>query len=193
MLNQRWHFSLALPPCPSLNVSLSVWVPVLGISSQGSFHYKQRFENTYNWIQGFPGGTSAKEPACQCRRCKRHRFDPWVRKIPWRKAWQKSQTQLRWLSMHAWNWIQHAEVYLIQLQQIFYNTNSYKYSIQVYFKDTILFKKKKSRYWQSSCYSRTLASFTQGMLEEFTWMLGFSTMCILILLFFFFKGIHLLI
>ena len=28
------------------------------------------------------GGTSGKEPACQCRRHKRHRFDPWVRKIP---------------------------------------------------------------------------------------------------------------
>ena len=29
-----------------------------------------------------------KEPTCQCRRNKRHRFDPWVRKIPWRKVWQ---------------------------------------------------------------------------------------------------------
>ena len=27
-----------------------------------------------------------KEPACQCRRHKTHRFDPWVGKIPWRKA-----------------------------------------------------------------------------------------------------------
>ena len=37
---------------------------------------------------GFPGGTSGKEPTCQCRRCKRHGFDPWVGKIPWRRAWQ---------------------------------------------------------------------------------------------------------
>ena len=29
-----------------------------------------------------PGGTSGKEPACQCRRHKRHGFDPWVGKIP---------------------------------------------------------------------------------------------------------------
>ena len=36
----------------------------------------------------FLGGTSGKEPACQCRRHKRHRFDPWVRKIPWRRKWQ---------------------------------------------------------------------------------------------------------
>ena len=36
----------------------------------------------------FPGGTGGKEPACQCRRRKRLRFNPWVGKIPWRRAWQ---------------------------------------------------------------------------------------------------------
>ena len=39
------------------------------------------FANTY---VGFPGGASGREPACQCRRCKRCGFDPWVGKIPWR-------------------------------------------------------------------------------------------------------------
>ena len=34
----------------------------------------------------FPGVTG-KEPACQCRRCKRHGFDPCVRKILWRGEW----------------------------------------------------------------------------------------------------------
>ena len=33
-----------------------------------------------------PGGASHKEPDCQCRRCERCRFDPWVGKIPWRRA-----------------------------------------------------------------------------------------------------------
>ena len=37
---------------------------------------------------GFPGSASGKEPTCQCRRHKRHRFNLWVRKIPWRRAWQ---------------------------------------------------------------------------------------------------------
>ena len=37
---------------------------------------------------GFPGGTGGKEPACQGIRHKRHRFNPCVGKIPWRKAWQ---------------------------------------------------------------------------------------------------------
>ena len=31
---------------------------------------------------------SGKESACQCRRCKRCRFDPWVSKIPWNRKWQ---------------------------------------------------------------------------------------------------------
>jgi len=31
---------------------------------------------------------SGKEPACQSGRHKRHRFDPWVGKILWRRAWQ---------------------------------------------------------------------------------------------------------
>ena len=38
--------------------------------------------------RGFPGGDSGNEPACQCRRCKRRGFDPWVGKMPWRRAWQ---------------------------------------------------------------------------------------------------------
>ena len=33
---------------------------------------------------GFLGGASGKEPACQCR------FDPWVGKTPWRRAWQST-------------------------------------------------------------------------------------------------------
>ena len=38
--------------------------------------------------KGFPDGASGKEPACQCKRCKRRRLDPWVGKIPWKRAWQ---------------------------------------------------------------------------------------------------------
>ena len=71
----------------------------------------------------FPGGAHGKEPAYQCRRHTRHRFDSWVRKIHWRRAWQpalvllpgeshgqrilaghrvsKNWTWLKQLSMHA--------------------------------------------------------------------------------------------
>ena len=36
----------------------------------------------------FPGGASGKECTCQGRRCKSLGYDPWVRKIPWRRKWQ---------------------------------------------------------------------------------------------------------
>ena len=37
---------------------------------------------------GFPMWCSDKESACQCRRCKRHRFNPGVGKTPWSRKWQ---------------------------------------------------------------------------------------------------------
>ena len=40
------------------------------------------------WLWGLPWWLSGKESACQCRRCRRHGFDPWVEKIPWRRKWQ---------------------------------------------------------------------------------------------------------
>ena len=35
-----------------------------------------------------PRWHSGKESSCQCRSHKRHWFDPWVGKIPWRREWQ---------------------------------------------------------------------------------------------------------
>ena len=43
---------------------------------------------THFSIQGFPRWLSGKESACQCRRHKRHGFDLWMGKIPWRRKWQ---------------------------------------------------------------------------------------------------------
>ena len=53
---------------------------------------------------GFPGGASGKEPTCQCRRHKRLRFDLWVRKIPWRRAWQPTQYSCLENSMDRGTW-----------------------------------------------------------------------------------------
>ena len=47
-------------------------------------------------MMGFPGGTSGKEPACQCRRQKRHRFDPWVRKIALEEDMATHSSILAW-------------------------------------------------------------------------------------------------
>ena len=50
----------------------------------------------------FPGGTSGKESACQCWKCKRHRFSPWVGKIPWRRKWQLTLLAWRIPRTGAW-------------------------------------------------------------------------------------------
>ena len=31
---------------------------------------------------------SGKQSTCQCRRCKKHVFKPWVRKTPWSRKWK---------------------------------------------------------------------------------------------------------
>ena len=53
----------------------------------GLLHCRQ-FSAIWATREAPPGGASGKEPTCQCRRGKRCGFDPWVRKIPWRRAWQ---------------------------------------------------------------------------------------------------------
>ena len=44
------------------------------------------FWNT-QFVWGLPWWVGGKESTCQCRR---REFDPWVRKIPWRRKWQPS-------------------------------------------------------------------------------------------------------
>ena len=48
------------------------------------------FDGEYMFGGGecFLGGVHGKEHTCQCRRHKRCIFNPWVMKIPWRKACQ---------------------------------------------------------------------------------------------------------
>ena len=52
----------------------------------------------YHYIQGFLFYLClrhrVKESTCQCRRCKRHRLDPWVGKIPWSRKWQATPVLL---------------------------------------------------------------------------------------------------
>ena len=53
--------------------------------------------NTYTYTYtGFPGGTSGKEPACQCRRIKRCRFDLWVGKILLEEGMATHSSILAW-------------------------------------------------------------------------------------------------
>ena len=50
-------------------------------------------------ILGFPGDSAVKEFACQCRRLRRCRFDPWVGKIP--GEGHSSSLQYSYLESHT--------------------------------------------------------------------------------------------
>ena len=71
-----------------------IYCRVIGHSPNTQINlYIHQYNNVliiHNVPTGFPGGTSGKEPICQCRRHKRCRFNPWVGKISWRKKWQPS-------------------------------------------------------------------------------------------------------
>ena len=65
------------------------------LQSMGLQRVRHNWVTELNWTvcnlhssHGLPRWFSGKETACQCRRHKRHGFDPWVRKIPWRRKWQ---------------------------------------------------------------------------------------------------------
>ena len=76
------------------------------LGNWGSFLYRRLDPLfwTFHWVLGtlkllyikyitnkdldFPGGTVVKNPPINNRRWKRHEFDPWFAKIPWRRKWQ---------------------------------------------------------------------------------------------------------
>ena len=57
-------------------------------------------EAPFKWWQcafpGLPSWLQCKEHTCQCRKCNRCGFDPWVEKIHWRKKWQIHSSILAW-------------------------------------------------------------------------------------------------
>ena len=89
---------LIAPPTRSLTSVLSSHLNASeGESEISKYQYKVAYPSsaffkviftTVHFVKGFPGGTSGKEPTCQCGRYKRCSFDSWVRKIPWRRIWQ---------------------------------------------------------------------------------------------------------
>ena len=70
-----WHLNLQALTCmsPLLPLlSFSVWAPIF-------------FYNCLSWCKRLPLWLGGEESPYQCRR---HGFDPWVRKSHWRRKWQ---------------------------------------------------------------------------------------------------------
>ena len=70
------------------------------LQSMGSQRVGDYWATELSDWQGFPGGSAAKNlPAVR-----ETRFNPWVRKIPWRRAWQSTPVYCLEDSMHRETW-----------------------------------------------------------------------------------------
>ena len=88
-----WHFLLQCMKVKSeseASQSCLTLSDLLGCSLPGSSVHGVFQARVLEWVPlpSLPSGTSGKESTCQCRRYKRHRFNPWVRKIPLSRKWQ---------------------------------------------------------------------------------------------------------
>ena len=76
------YFTLYKSLGPSMSLWMTQFCSFLGLSLESSLRALLP-----NWSL-FPAAASGKEPACKFRSLKSCWFDPFVRKIPWRRAWQ---------------------------------------------------------------------------------------------------------
>ena len=88
-------------PCRREGLATLVFLP-------GEFHAQKNLAGYTPWghkdsdmteqltpsLWGFPGGANGNKSACQCRRCKRCRFHPWVGRLPWSRKWQPTSVFL---------------------------------------------------------------------------------------------------
>ena len=59
-------------------------------------------------LSGFSRGSVVKDLPAMQEQCRRHGFNPWVRKIPWRRAWQPTPVFLPGESCGQWNLVSYS-------------------------------------------------------------------------------------
>ena len=93
----------------------SIWGPCLWGTTYNHFLELLMIllDNSTAILLFFPGGASGKEPYCRCRSHERRGFDPWVRKTPWRRAWQPTAVflsgELQSIVMQRLKWLSTAQ------------------------------------------------------------------------------------
>ena len=95
------------------------WTEELGgLQSMGSQRVGHDWANTHSltvywnsffkvnliYTMGLPRWLSGKKSNCRCKSFRRHGFDPWVRKILWRRKWQPTPVFLLDNSMDRGAW-----------------------------------------------------------------------------------------
>ena len=68
---------------PKCSVCSKLTSYVTNVAQENAFYLQDLYIN-----QRLPRWLSGKESTCQCRRCKKLRFDPWDAKILWSRKWQ---------------------------------------------------------------------------------------------------------
>jgi len=79
------------------------WAAVYGVAQ--SWTRLKRLSSSSRERICFPGGASGKEPTCQCRRCNRGRFNPWIEKIPEKEVASHSSSlawRIPWTEEPGW-------------------------------------------------------------------------------------------
>ena len=119
LILKNWHSHLNLEQPPPWSISSHQhWGKTLHQQKDYDSLKAQMSTKRYFFHWDFSGGSSGKEPAYKCRRLERHRFNPWVRKIPWGRKWQpapvfvpgKSQEQTSLAGyrvgvVKSWTWL----------------------------------------------------------------------------------------
>ena len=93
LMESKAEESVQWPSISSGSVSLELTNQGLKILFKNSRKFQEAKLECAVWMQllGLPRWVSGKESACHCRR---HEFDPWLRKIPWRREWQPTPVTL---------------------------------------------------------------------------------------------------
>ena len=120
----------------------------------------------FSWLQkgwcvflsGLPWWLSGKESACQCRR---HEFNPWVGKIPWRKNWQptpvflpgKSHGQRSLVGYSPWGCKRVGHDLAIKWQQIFLSSSAQRNLVFKFCLHQTLYI-EDSQEWFSGCFGK---------------------------------------
>ena len=81
------------------------WVMTSAESGEDGNNYGYRLpQNQEERLWAFQVALVVKNPPANAGRCKRCGFDPWVEKIPWKRAWQPTPVFLPGESMDRGAW-----------------------------------------------------------------------------------------
>ena len=99
---------------------------------------------------GLPKWLSGKEVSCQCRKSE---FDPWIRKIPWRRKWQPTPIFLAGKSYGQWSREGYSPWGCKRVRQDWASTNMHLHIYAYFMKSHIIFHTNPNLHSHQQCRS----------------------------------------